>query len=240
MPQAPVYTQPTQGQSVPPQAPYNPVYPQAKKKGFPVWAIILIIVGVLFIVGTVSAVVIGSKVKKEIENYSSEVQSEFEDIFDTTGQNGDSTTADTVLDFFDVGRPEERDFAWFKGVPQDFPSGSKRLKEGKDINGKWKAYYDMGEVKELVNIEIEAGDRAVTVTIDPYMINYDGLQWEYESYANPYSYEGAIDSGTITAHSGQLGTINLYGFYEKDGAQYAFGDTMLQSGETVTIAMVRP
>ena len=230
-----------QGQQPPYGAPYAP-QPPKKKKSFPAWAIVLIVVGALLITGTVSAVIIGHKIKESIVNYGSEVESEFEDLFNTTGEQEDLTAQNPPgePDYNNVGRPEVRDFAWFNGIPQDFPQGSTRLTSGEQINGRWKAYYDMGTVKELVNIDLAAGDRAVTVTIDPYMINYDGMEWEYESDAKPYSYEGALDEGSITAHSDTLGTIRLYAFYELDGRQYAFGDTMLQSGETVTIALVRP
>ena len=223
---------------------YAPQKPQ--KKGMPVWAIILIIVGALAIIGTVSTILVRNYItKKLIPSVSKEFEIDLDDLFDATtkSENEQSTEKETdkkVYDSSTVGKPQESDFNWYKGVMQGFPKGAKILTKSEDINGRWKAMnYIEGGVKELDNIEIAAGDRAVTVTIEPYMINYDGYEWNDSSDVGKYSYEGNIDSGTITCFSDKYGSISLYAFYELDGKQYAYGNTMLQSGETVEIALVR-
>ncbi len=142
------------------------------------------------------------------------------------------------IDVQNVGRPDVDEFYWFNGA--DFSlEGAEPLTSPESLSGVWKALVMYpGGIDELVNIVIMAGDRAVTVTVDPYRINYDGY-WEDESGYADWSYDGAVDGGEIRAYS-DLGDIEFYGFCQLDGKQYASGSVSTADGGRGTIALVRP
>ncbi|MBE6819181.1 MAG: hypothetical protein E7517_08520 [Ruminococcaceae bacterium] len=214
----------------------------------PVWAIVLIVIGALVIAGTVCTLIIGhlfiKGVSEAVEEYDVESQlnewsKEFEDY--TTEESTTPSNKDSQKDFSKVERPELKDFSWYKGLTQSIPAGASTLMTDTDqISGRWKAYYVIdGKGYELNNIEISSKDNKITVTIDPYEHLVDG-EWVYNSTAEKYDYSGEISNGGIYATSDKNGAITFFAFYEKDGAQYGFGSTMLQSGEMVDIALVRP
>ena len=147
---------------------------------------------------------------------------------------------DPPIDVSNVGNPSPEDFAWYDvNDPDAIPPGSVNLTTGGEIGGRWKAcFFYPDAIRELAMIEIWAGDRAVTVEVDPLQINYDGY-WESEADMSPWSYEGALDTGTVTAY-GDYGQIYLYTFFRYGGKQYALATVDLYNGGIGHIALVRP
>ncbi|MBQ3432252.1 MAG: zinc-ribbon domain-containing protein [Clostridia bacterium] len=247
--------------ATPPMRP--PVQAPQKKKGMPTWGIVLIIVAaVLIIVGAISAIIVG-RIVKSVRDYGYEISSELEEWTFDTSANTDTTTEATTeeesttkqettteqqttqaqkkskLDVSKVGKPNIKDFAWVKNAPQ--PAAGELLTGAQDISGRWKAYYVYSNgVKELCNVTIAATNSNVKVAVKPRYINY-AHEWVSESKVQGYAYNqnGVLTNGTIRV-SGKAGTIVLYSFFERNGKQYAYGKTMLQSGETINIALVRP
>ena len=213
----------------------------------PVWAIVLIIIGSLVIAGTVCALIIGhlfvKTVSEAVDEYDVESQlSEWADEYSeyATEESTKPAKKGAQKDFSKVERPELKDFSWYKGFADSIPSGAAALTDTKQLRGRWKAYYVINDKGyELNNIEISGKSNDIKVTIDPYEHYVDG-KWEYNSTAKKYSYSGKNNGGSITATSDKNGAISLFAFFEKDDVQYAFGETILQSGEIVDIALVRP
>ena len=240
----------------------SPVPAPKKKKGLPTWGIVLIIVGIVCVlIGTAAAIIVG-RIVNSVREYGYEVSSELEEwTFDITEDINDTTKESTQeetttekettteatekaqkkskIDVSNVGKPNIKDFAWVKNAPQ--PAAGELLSGAQDISGRWKAYYVYSNgVKELCNVTIAATNSNVKVAVKPWYINY-AHEWVNESKVQGYVYDqnGVLTNGTIRV-SGKAGTIVLYSFFERNGKQYAYGKTMLQSGETINIALVRP
>ena len=256
VPMTPVSAQtPPKSAPVPPQqAVKAPHAEPPKKKKFPTWAIVLIIVGIILAIITTVSVILVKKVVNSVVEYGSEVVSELEDFStptqkpeDTTESESQTTTKQTTaanerkstIDVSKVGKPTISDFSWVRNAPQ--PTVEQLFTNPQDISGKWKAYYVYSDgVKELCNITIAAKKDTVKVAVKPWYINYDN-KWENEADVQGYMYDtnGRLLNGTISVTS-KYGTIVLYSFCEINGKQYGYGKTVTQSGETVNIALVRP
>lgn len=257
----PTVTQPANtAPPVPPQKTMNtPATQPPKKKKFPTWAIVLIIVGVILAIITTVTVILVKKVVNSVVEYGSEVVSELEDFSttappyedttadeaptatepDTTEQTGTANKRKSTIDVSKVGKPYISDFTWVKNAPR--PTAEQLFTHPQDISGKWKAYYVYSDgVKELCNITVAATKDTVKVAVKPWFINYEG-KWESEGDVQGYLYDtnGRLINGTISV-TGKYGTIVLYSFCEINGKQYGYGKTVTQSGETVNIALVRP
>jgi len=151
---------------------------------------------------------------------------------------------EAAIDTENVGRPTAEDFTWLSGVLNGgLPSGATLLSDGASVSGMWKGYLMFVEdgqivVQQLLNAEIMAGDRAVTVILDWYQVNYgDGFHEEQGVTAS--TYDGAIDQGTVTCY-GMSGNLELTSFYQLEGKQYAVGTYMVPSGEVAYVGLVRP
>ena len=244
---------------VPNGAVNTPATQPPKKKKFPTWAIVLIIVGIILAIITTVTVILVKKVVNSVVEYGSEVVSELEDFSttappfedttadeaptatepDTTEQTGTANERKSTIDVSKVGKPTITDFTWVKNAPR--PTAEQLFTNPLDISGKWKAYYVYSDgVKELCNITVAATKDTVKVAVKPWFINYEG-KWENEGDVQGYLYDtnGRLINGTISV-AGKYGTIVLYSFCEVNGKQYGYGKTVTQSGETVNIALVRP
>ncbi|MBQ6164902.1 MAG: zinc-ribbon domain-containing protein [Clostridia bacterium] len=185
-----------------------------------------------------------------------EAQSTEADI-QTTGTAAPTTAPDTAnpttakpsetaaqteppIDTANTEDPQPEDFAWYDpDDPDAIPQGAVNLTTGEEIGGRWKAcYFYPDAVRELAAIDIWAGDRAVTVDIHPQQINYDDW-WESEADMEAYSYNGALDAGTVTAY-GDYGQIYFYTFFRFGAKQYALATVELYNGGTGYVALVRP
>ena len=164
----------------------------------------------------------------------------------SSGETASPADTPSAADFSDLGRPAHADFDWLQDVVfrDVYPENSEIFKDADTINGRWKGMFlfpdgDAISVMELVNAEIMAGDRAVTVVIDPYMVNFDNSEYEDESDMNDYSFDGAIDDGSINSFS-DFGNLELDVFFAAGGKQYALGYFTVQSGERAYVGLVRP
>ena len=258
---APAAAQPTPKPMPTPQQPVanTPGATPPKKKKFPTWAIVLIIVGIVLAIITTVTVILVKKVVNSVAEYGSEVVSELEDfstptqsVEDTTVSESQTTTEQSTteqttaanarkstIDVSNVGKPYISDFSWIKKAPK--PTAEQLFTNPQDISGKWKAYYVYSDgVKELCNITVAANNNTAKVAVKPWFINYKN-KWENEANVQGYLYDtnGRFVNGTISV-TGKYGTIVLYSFCEINGKQYGYGKTVTQSGETVNIALVRP
>lgn len=249
-PQAPV-PPPSEGPaSQPPQAPYlssqpNPQAPPygygqpiPKKKNSKGCLIALLIGGVVALLAIIAVVVfLLSRTADEPvqEDSSLEWNNEEAAIAPQDPAPG--------IDTENVALPAESDFDWFSPVLEyGVPEGAVMLTDA-SIAGAWKGKYlfvDMGKegITELSSFYMYIGDRAATVNVSPYLINY-GEGYQDESSMEDYSYSGAFDSGEVTVYS-DYGAMDLYTFYEYGGKQYGVGVLTVQSGEHAYIGLVRP
>lgn len=165
-----------------------------------------------------------------------------------SGSDGGTASSGTsaVPNDSDVGRPVHADFDWLQDIVfrDTYPTGSTIFRDTPSINGRWKGMFLFTEgseisVAELLNAEIMAGDRAATVVIDPYMINFDNSEYEDESDMNDYSFDGAIDDGSINCFS-DFGNLELRVFFSDGTKQYGLGYLTVQSGEQAYVGLVRP
>ena len=143
-------------------------------------------------------------------------------------------------------RPSESDFAWFDNIiadSNDLPDDVEMIKDAPEINGDWKGrflYYDSEQdpiANELINAEISAGDRAATVTIYWYVINY-GEGYIDETKNEKMVMDGVLDDGEIRTF-GTNASLDINIFYTSGSKQYALGFMTLPSGEGAYLGLVR-
>ena len=179
---------------------------------------------------TTAAQTTEAETKKETEA-ETEKETEAETEEETTVPEDDFTG--------DVDDPEPSDFSWTTGITSA-PTGAEALTDSDAVSGNWKAYIcytGASDVQELCKFEILAGDRAVTINVTPYKVNYDG---KYKNNnGNSYSLDGSIDSGSITAF-GTGGRVDLTTFYKTGSKQYGLGELVNPSGEKAYVYLVRP
>jgi hypothetical protein len=136
--------------------------------------------------------------------------------------------------------PKLADFNWLTGeaAKGNIPSGAKQIKKFENVTGGWKAYMYGSKKEWLMNVDIEAAQSGATVSIDWYYTR-DGNTGESREDDTPTStFTGSWDKGTLDATGS--GRITLVAFWKQDDHQYAVGSFMWPSGETGTIALVRP
>lgn len=142
-------------------------------------------------------------------------------------------------------RPDYSDFDWyFNDVKENgMWADAEEITNLGEVLGDWKAYilYDPDRMSEepcemLFNMDISAGQSDLELLCDWYYIWY--FSEEEPSYEdNDSLFRGNWSNGAISA-SGP-GTMNLSGFYEKDGNQYALGTMSTTSGTPAIIVLVR-
>lgn len=241
--------QPTRYEPVQSAAPQ----PAPKKKGHGALAAVIIVIAVLLVAGTVTALFfypgfLKPKSEKNAEPTTQAETTQATTVEETTDEETtapeateEETEEETEESFSElaVDYPEPEDFGWFINMTSA-PTGAEMLTESEDINGEWKyivEYYGSSSVIENGIMTIEAGDRAVTVTGDPYKVNYDG---EYvESDGKDFELNGSFDTGTIMA-SGTYGKLTMTQFYKLGSHQYAIGELVNPSGEKAYVGFVRP
>ena len=117
------------------------------------------------------------------------------------------------------------------------PADAKRIVDFGALTGGWKCYIVGSDVEWLANADIEAGQAGATVSIDWYYIRAASGDTREDSTPNS-TFAGTFDGGMLDATGS--GRITIAAFWQKDGHQYATGSFMWPSGETGTIALVRP
>lgn len=118
------------------------------------------------------------------------------------------------------------------------PAGVARITDFGKLTGGWKAYMYGGNLERLLNVSIDAGQSGAQVTLDWYYIRDNKQDKAFEDTTASSTFTGTFDGGMLDATGS--GRITLTAFWEKDGHQYATGSFMWPSGETDTIALVRP
>ena len=106
------------------------------------------------------------------------------------------------------------------------------------LTGGWKAYMYGGNLERLLNVSIDAGQAGAVVTLDWYYIRDNKQDKVFEDTTPTSSFTGSFDGGMLDATGS--GRVTIAAFWEKDGHQYATGSFIWPSGETSTIALVRP
>ncbi|MBQ3328374.1 MAG: zinc ribbon domain-containing protein [Eggerthellaceae bacterium] len=137
-------------------------------------------------------------------------------------------------------RPTINDFKWMTGETDkgNAPAGVARITDFGAVMGGWKAYMYGGNLERLLNVSIDAGQSGAQVTLDWYYIRDNKQDKVFEDTTPSSSFTGSFDGGMLDATGS--GRITLTAFWEKDGHQYATGSFIWPSGETDTIALVRP
>ena len=165
----------------------------------------------------------------------------------TEEKTTEQETTKAQLDVNNVELPVESDFDWLTQVAESgYPTDSKILMTGSEVNGMWKAtfqYTDVGQfeevtVKEYLTLEIQAGDVAANIIVKPYLVKIDGEEYTND-YGSEYSLDGRIDTGSISVY-GDYANIDINVFYEYQGKQYGFGMLTNPSGEKSIVGLVRP
>ena len=143
-------------------------------------------------------------------------------------------------------RPDYSDFDWyFHDVQQHgMYADAARITDPGEVLGEWKAYilYDPENMTEescemLFKLNISVGQYDIELLCDWYYSRYFSKEEpEYEEGSTHY--RGSWDNGAISATGS--GTMNLNGFYEKDGRQYGLGTMNSKNGVPAVIVLVRP
>lgn len=148
------------------------------------------------------------------------------------------------------GSPEISDFEnWFiNGVRQTgVPQEAERIADLASLTGKWKALFiydpDMQQssyAQELLFIDIEAGQNAVTATADPVKIRF-GFDAEFtdESQDDDWVFAGSFSEGRFDGEYLET-SIYITEFYNLNGKQCASGAIITASGISGAVALVRP
>ena len=135
--------------------------------------------------------------------------------------------------------PTLADFTWLTGdaAKGNVPADAKRIVDFGALTGGWKCYIVGSDMEWLANADIEAGQAGATVSIDWYYIRAASGDTREDSTPNS-TFAGTFDGGMLDSTGS--GRITIAAFWQKDGHQYATGSFMWPSGETGTIALVRP
>lgn len=89
-----------------------------------------------------------------------------------------------------------------------------------------------------MNSDIEVGQAGVNLTIDWYYVRRGGSGDGQEDTTPTSAFTGTFDGGMLDATGS--GRVTIAAFWQKDGHQYGVGSCIWPSGETSTIALVRP
>ena len=89
----------------------------------------------------------------------------------------------------------------------------------------------------LANADIEVGQEGVTIAIDWYYIR-DASGNVHEDTTTTSMFTGTFDGGMLDVTGS--GRITIATFWQQEGRQYGVGSYILPSGESATIALVRP
>ncbi len=107
------------------------------------------------------------------------------------------------------------------------------------MEGGWKGYVYGSDMEWLLNVRIDSVQGGVAVTLDWYYLRIGGASGEVRKDDAPdVLFSGSWSGGMLDATGS--GRITIAAFWEKDGHQYATGSFIWPSGETGTIALVRP
>lgn len=130
------------------------------------------------------------------------------------------------------------EFKWLDGeaMKGNAPADARRIVGFGALTGGWKCYI-VGSMEWLANADIEAGQSGASIAIDWYYLR-DASGDAREDSTPTSTFTGAFDGGMLDATGS--GRVTIAAFWEKDGHQYATGSFMWPSGETATIALVRP
>jgi hypothetical protein len=134
--------------------------------------------------------------------------------------------------------PKIGEFTWLDGeaMKGNAPSDSKRIADFGVLKGGWKCYI-VGDMEWLANADIDAGQSGASVAIDWYYLR-DASGDAHEDSTPTSTFTGTFDGGILDATGS--GRVTIAAFWEKDGHQYATGSFIWPSGETCTVALVRP
>lgn len=136
-------------------------------------------------------------------------------------------------------RPKIGDFAWLDGeaMKGNAPADAQRIVDFGALMGGWKGYLFDADMEWLANADMEAGQAGATIAIDWYYIRT--ASGDVREDTTPTSmFAGTFDGGMLDATGS--GRITIAAFWQKDGHQYGVGSFMWPSGESSTIALVRP
>ena len=135
-------------------------------------------------------------------------------------------------------RPKIDEFKWLDGeaMKGNVPVDAKQIVDFDALTGGWKCYI-VGNMEWLANADIEAGQAGAIIAIDWYYLRVTSDDVR-EDTTPTSSFTGSFDGGMLDATGS--GRVTIAAFWEKDGHQYATGSFIWPSGETSTIALVRP
>lgn len=145
----------------------------------------------------------------------------------------------------DGRRPDYSDFDWYFNDVKEHGmwSDAEKIDNLGEVIGDWKAYilYDPDKTTDepcemLFNIDISVGQHDLSVLCDWYYLWDFSDEPEYQDSQS--TFRGPWNNGSISA-SGP-GTMNLTGFYAKNGKQYAVGSMTSRDGVPAVVALVRP
>ncbi len=174
----------------------------------------------------------------------------------TTATTTESTTAATTeattqeVNLNTTALPSRTDFSWYmdnwhnNGIPAD----AVKITDYSQINGDWKMMYwwDPDQVfdayaEEYGNASLSWNGSSLSLTYKFGVISWSSTESYDESDIAPQIY-----TGNDTAYGFELNdqtyelSISGLEFYSWNGAQYAFGVTLTQSGDPGTVLLVRP
>lgn len=150
-----------------------------------------------------------------------------------------SSSAASPTNYSTYERPVIGDFKWLDGeaMKGNVPAGAQRIVDLGALTGSWKGYVVGSNMEWLANPYIDIGQSGVIFAIDWYYLrNASGDVIEDTTPSSMF--EGTFDGGMLDATGS--GRVTIAAFWEKDGHQYGVGSYILPSGETTTIALVRP
>jgi hypothetical protein len=145
-------------------------------------------------------------------------------------------------------RPDLEDFLWYTEdvMKNGVPKGAQIIDNVKYVLGGWKGFilYDPNisynaNSAELLNVTIESGDDALSLTLDWYLMLIPGETEVYdETDLEDIVFEGEWIGGGIQVFG--WGELRLRRLYDLDGKQYAFGSLDTPDGTPALVALVRP
>ena len=173
--------------------------------------------------------------KRKRRNKEETTEEETTEEETTEEKTTEQETSKAQLDVNNVELPVESDFDWLAQVAESgYPTDSKILMTGSEVNGMWKAtfqYTDVGQfeevtVKEYLTLEIQAGDVAANIIVKPYLVKIDGEEYTND-YGSEYSLDGRIDTGSISVY-GDYANIDINVFYEYQGKHMVLECSLIQ------------
>lgn len=161
------------------------------------------------------------------------------DAASTSASAESSSPAAATTGYSTDERPTINDFKWLDGeaMKGNAPADAQRIVDFGALTGGWKGYIVGPNMEWLANADIEAGQAGATIAIDWYYIR--AASGDVQEDTTPTSsFTGSFDGGMLDATGS--GRITIAAFWQKGGRQYGVGSYMWPSGESATIALVRP